>query len=326
VTIAGSRWSQGRPRLVAAEPSATATRSPEGAAVWAVGGGKGGIGKSFIASNSATVLARLGLRVILIDVDFGGANLHTCLGVRGTQRVNLSDYFEDRVASLEAAAVETSVPGLRLILGTLGHTGTANTTRTQRTQLVTAIRGLPADVVMLDLAAGMDRATVDFFVESDENLLVTTPEPTAIENAYAFLRASFYRRLGSALNGSPVMGSLRGALAQRAERGLRAPVDVLRELSRKNPDEAPLFQQAMGAFQPRLILNQVRTSDDVRLGFSIASMCRKYFGIQLDYIGYINYDDCVWRSIKDRRTLVVAYPQSDGALYVRQIVKKMLDG
>ena len=49
-------------------------------------------------------------------------------------------------------------------------------------------------------------------------------------------------------------------------------------------------------------------------------------GIEADYIGYINYDDHVWRSVKDRRPLVLAYPRSDGALYIRRIAKKLLGG
>src|SRR5262245_34383523 len=106
------------------------------AQLWAVGGGKGGIGKSFIASNLATIAARLGCRVVLIDVDFGGANLHTCLGVRSAARVNLSDYLEHRVADFEKLAIETPVPGLRLILGTLAHTGTAKTNPEQRIRIV----------------------------------------------------------------------------------------------------------------------------------------------------------------------------------------------
>jgi len=60
---------------------------PPPARVWAVGGGKGGIGKSFLVANLATIAARSGKRVILIDADLGGANLHTCLGVRAGERV-----------------------------------------------------------------------------------------------------------------------------------------------------------------------------------------------------------------------------------------------
>ena len=82
-------------------PSTTA--SERRLRIWALGGGKGGIGKSFLAANLATVAARTGRRVLLVDADLGGANLHTCLGVRSGTRVNLSDYLCERVVDLEKA-------------------------------------------------------------------------------------------------------------------------------------------------------------------------------------------------------------------------------
>jgi flagellar biosynthesis protein FlhG len=301
-----------------------APAEPLPATVWAIGGGKGGIGKTFMAVNVAAVAARSGRKVVLIDADLGGANLHTCLGVKAGSRVNLSDYFEDRVQDLEKAAIETSVPGLRLIMGALAHTGTAETTYEQRAQLVKAVRELKADLVIFDLAAGMDRSTLDFFLEADESMLVTTPEPTAIENAYAFLRAAFFRRLGHGLRTSPVKEVVRVAMDQRNERGIRTPTDLIREIDKVDPEEGARFRQLMASFSPRLVVNQIRSRDEVKIGFSISSVCRKYFGIEVDYLGYVNYDDLIWRSVKERQPLVLAYPKSDGAVYVRQIVRKML--
>lgn len=293
--------------------------------VWAIGGGKGGIGKTFLAVNLATVAARTGRRVFLVDLDLGGANLHTALGVRGGERVNLSDYLDERVVDLEKAAVETPIPKLRLILGALGQAGAAETTQAQRSELLRALKHLPADLVILDLAAGTDRATLDFFLVSDESLIVTTPEPTAVENAYAFLRGAFYRRLAHAMAGSPVRDLVRDAMHSRNERGIRSPSDLLDEIERIEAGEGQRFRKILDEFRPRLIVNEVRSSDDVRLGFSIQSVCRRYFGFGLDYVGYVNFDDAVWRSVKSRRPLVLAYPHSDGSLYIRRIVKKVLE-
>ena len=297
---------------------------PPAALVWAVGGGKGGIGKSFLVANLATVAARCGKRVILIDADLGGANLHTCLGVRAGERVSLSDYLEDRVLELDKVAIETPVAGLRLILGALGHTGKAETTAEQRSALLRAVRKLPADLVIFDLAAGTDRSTIDFFLEADEGFVVTTPEPTAIENAYAFLRAAFYRKLSHELAESTARDVIRLAMDQRNERGIRTPSDLLVEIDRIDKLEGERFRRVIESFKPHLVVNQVRDSEEVKMGFSIRSVCKKYFGIDVDYAGYICFDDNVWRSVKQRQPLVLAYPSSDGALYIRRIVKKLL--
>lgn len=292
--------------------------------VWAIGGGKGGIGKSFLAVNLATVAARTGWRVLLIDADLSGANLHTCLGVRGGNRVNLSDYLYDRVVDIDKAVIDTSVPGLRLIMGALDHTGMAETSRAQRENLFQALGKLPVDLVVFDLAAGADRATLDFFLETDEGVIIATPEPTSIENAYGFLRAAFYRRLARTMSTSPIRDLIREAMDRRNERGIRTPTDLFKEIGELDQDEETRFRQALEDFRPRLVVNQVRDSEEIKLGFSMRSVCRKFFGINLEYLGYICFDDAVWRSVKESRPLVLAYPQSDAALYIRRIVHKML--
>lgn len=293
--------------------------------VWAIGGGKGGIGKTFFAANLAAVAASSGRHVVLIDADLGGANLHTCLGVRTASRVNLFDYLEDRVADLEKATIETPIPRLRLILGALGQVGAAETTRAQRHELGRAIQQLSADVVVLDLAAGSDRSTLDFFLFSNDSFVVTTPEPTAIENAYGFLRAAFYRRLSLAMTTSPVRDLMREAMDQRNLRGIRTPADLLEAIAEIDADEGERFRRVLAEFRPRLVLNQVRSGEEIKVGFSIRSVCRKHFGIDLEYVGYVNFDECVWRSVVERRPLVLTYPHSDGALYIRRIVRKLLE-
>jgi flagellar biosynthesis protein FlhG len=290
-----------------------------------VGGGKGGIGKTFLAANLGAVAALGGKSVVLVDLDLGGANLHTCLGVRGAARVNLADWLDERVPDLEKVAIETPIPKLRLILGALGQAGAAETTQAQRAGLLDALRALPADLVILDLAAGSERPTLDFFLVSDESFVIVTPEPTSIENAYAFLRGAFYRRLSQAMQTSPVRDLVREGMAARNERGIRTPADLLGHVEQLDRDEGARFRRLLDEFRPRLILNQVRSSEDVKIGFSIQSACHKYFGFALEYVGYVNFDDAVWRSVKASRPLVLAHPQSDGALYIRRIVKKTLE-
>ncbi len=302
---------------VEAPPSAPAR-------LWAMGGGKGGIGKSLVAANLATVAARSGRKVILIDGDLGGANLHTCLGVPPGQRINLTDWFTERIVDIEKAATETPIKGLRLVLGALGNAAQTHTTHDRRVQLLKAVRKLPADLVIFDLAAGTDRSMIDFFVAADDSFIVTTPEPTSIENAYQFLRAAFYRRLAYSMNHTSSRDVIRDAMDQRNERGIHTPADLLSEIDRVAPDDSERVRGAMARFRPHLVMNQVRNADEVKLGFSIRSVCHKYFGIDIDYVGYVNYDDAAWRSVKERRPLVLAYPESDGARYLRRITKKLL--
>jgi len=80
------------------------------------------------------------------------------------------------------------------------------------------------------------------------------------------------------------------------------------------------------SFRPNLILNQVRTKKDIEIGFSVRSACKKYFGIQLHYLGYIVYDQEVAHSIRRRRPLMLENPRSRAAQCVSEISAKLADG
>jgi len=93
--------------------------------VWAVGGGKGGIGKSLLTSSLAITLARSGNKVVAVDLDLGGANLHTALGVDLPVQT-LSDFFAKRVDNLNDCMVPTGIKDLNIISGAQDAVGVAN--------------------------------------------------------------------------------------------------------------------------------------------------------------------------------------------------------
>jgi flagellar biosynthesis protein FlhG len=111
---------------------------------------------------------------------------------------------------------------------------------------------------------------------------------------------------------------------QRNERGIRTPLELLHEIQMLDPAEGARFVETMRAFRPRLVINGVRTAEDIKLGFAIQSVCRKFFGIEADYLGYVNHDESARRSVRARRPLIDVYPRSDAAIYISRIARKML--
>ena len=91
-----------------------------------------------------------------------------------------------------------------------------------------------------------------------------------------------------------------------------------------DPAEGARFVKTMHAFHPRIVINDVRTADDIKLGFSIQSVCRKFFGIEAEYLGYVNHDESARRSVRARRPLIDVYPRSDAAIYLSRIARKLL--
>lgn len=291
----------------------------------AVGGGKGGVGKTLVTANLAAALARAGRRVVAVDTDLEGANLHTVLGVPAP-RASLADFVAKRETDLRKLLVDTPIAGLKLVAGTHGHLGSPQPRSFRRVALLGELRKLPADYVLVDLGAGTHPSVMDYFLVGDDGILVLTPEPTSVENAYSFLRAAFYRRLRLAMTSESARTLVHQAMDQGNARGIRTPRDLLREVRAIAPEEGDRFARAVQSFHPRIVVNAARTAEDVRLGFAVRSVCRKYFGIEADYVGYVNHDEAVAQAIRQRSPVVVSHPSSDAAVYLVRIARKLLDG
>ena len=288
------------------------------------GGGKGGVGKTFVAANLATTLAKAGHRVVAVDGDLEGANLHTALGVP-RPRNSVAEYAAEREEDVRKLLEETPFPNLRLIAATRPNLASPQPSHAVRIKFVRALRTLDADFVFLDLGAGADSAVMDYFMVCDDGVVVIAPEPTSVENAYSFMRTAFYRRLKLSMLSPEVRKVVAMAMDERNERGIRTPFDLLREVERLDPGEGVRFGRVMRAFRPRLVVNSARSAEDIRLGFSVCSVCRRYFAIEAEYMGYLNHTDDARRSLRALRPLVDAHPRSDAAVYFGRIARKLLE-
>lgn len=148
--------------------------------------GKGGVGKSSITVNLAIALSRLGKRVVILDADFGLANIEIMLGIRPTY--NLADLMF-RGKSLSDIITE-GPENIGFISGGSGIQELTNLTKDQIIYLIRKLVELDqiVDIVIIDTGAGISNSVLEFVAASSEILLVTTPEPTSITDAYALLK------------------------------------------------------------------------------------------------------------------------------------------
>ncbi len=302
-------------KLVRTVPGEPARRQPtppqrrRARRVISVGGGKGGIGKSLISANLAIELARRGKRVVLVDADLGGANLHTTLGIDLPRRT-LSDFIERKVQRIEDVVTPTGVENLGLVSGALDHLDAANPKYAQKMRLLRHVQQMDVDYAILDLGAGTHANVLDFFLVSDHGILVLVPEPTAVENAYRFVKAAFWRRLRN-------VASLYGydPLLKAVMDGgtFRSPVELVASVAERDPDAGRNLAQHLELFRPRLIVNQARTPQDQDIGAAVISAWRKYFGLEMDLLGTITYEDEMWRAVRARRPLLIERPDAVAA-------------
>lgn len=170
------------------------TYKTNSARVITVTSGKGGVGKSNISVNLAINFRRQGKRVVIFDADFGLANIEVIFGISPKHTL-----FDIIYNDMSMAEVLTSAPfGIEFISGGSGIQELANLNKNQINYLINKLYELDSmtDIIIIDTGAGISDNVLDFVVASDEILLVTTPEPTAVTDAYALLKSMKKREEG----------------------------------------------------------------------------------------------------------------------------------
>lgn len=291
--------------------------------IWAVGGGKGGVGKSLLSSSLAFSLAKQGYSTIVIDLDLGGANLHTVLGQAPPARC-VSDFLNGLTPDLESCIVPTAFPNLQLIGGAKDDLKITQIPHERILALLDAIRNLRTQFIILDLGAGTSRYTLDFFNFAQVRIVTALPEPTSIENAYRFIKASYYHHLLEHPGFGPIRPLIEAAMTPNNRLGIQSPQQLLTEVNFQNPAIAVQLKRSIQEWKLSLVVNQTRSQTDVDVGFSMKSVAKKYFGIELDYLGYIEYEPNVWQSVRRMRPILAEYPHSRIAIHMERIVNYLL--
>ncbi len=298
------------------------TSVPKAPRIWAIGGGKGGVGKSVIAANLAAALCRAGDRVVLVDADLGGANLHTLLGVP-SPKTSLADFISKKVPNLSDVMTPTPVENLWLVSGARALVDMANPKFSQKSKILRHINALDADHVVLDLGAGSTFNVLDFFLVARKGILVVVPEPTSVENAYHFLKAAFFRKLKRAEPRSQVRAAVEEVMTGSQRNSVRTPRDLISRVCAVNPDAGAALVAEADGFRPALIVNRVDHPGHQQLGEDMATACREHFGVRLQFLGGLPNDQVVGRSVVEQRLAVEFFPQIPFVTAVQGMIDKL---
>ena len=286
-----------------------------------IGGGKGGTGKSFLAAALAIEAGAHSGNAVAIDADLGGPNLHTLIRARENGQ-DLGDFFKNKAPRLEDVQTATDYPGVRLIKGSENALFLANLHQSKKLKLIRQIRGLQARNVVIDLGTGSAYNTLDIFVIGRPGIVVVTPEPTAVENTYYFLKSCAMRILKLYIKYFKIPG-LDKKIAGELEDGGRTLRSILTSLASTDNASGRILQAALNHFRPCLVINKARSDKDHLLGYSIVDVVRRYFLIEIELLGILPYDERVLWSLRKHIPFTLEYPESEISLRIREMAARL---
>ena len=300
----------------------SAIRTPK---IWAVGGGKGGVGKSLVSILIAIELAQQNKKTILIDTDLGGANLHTLMGIKAPSRT-LNDFVTRKYGTMEEICIPTTVKNLQMICGASEILSLANPQYAQKNKIVQSLTHLPAEYVVLDLGAGTSYNVLDFFLIADHPIVVVTPQPISIQNAYGFVRNAVYRRLSRlAYQHTFLQKLIIKAMDPKNDNQMHTIPDLFAAVTQSyNSGVVDQLKSAIGKIRPWIVTNNARDERDHNAGRIIQLVAEKYLTVNVQALGTIHFDPAIDKLVSKMVSMAELPPDSVARSDAATLVQRLL--
>ena len=303
--------------------TSTETVTPQSPTIIPVAGGKGGVGKTLLTANLGLALAGMGCPTVVADLDLGNSNLHSLLGLPN-RFPGVGDFLRVGTGTLENFLVETEIPHLRFLPGDGRMPFMANITHAQKVRLLSNLRTVPAQYVILDLGAGCAFHTLDFFSMVDAGMVLTSPEYPAVMSALVFLKNMLLRRIDRSLSHDPALTEVLNRLYVQPLDAPQMTVQTLVALATEvNPDAGKRIQDVCARCRPRLVINMGDHPDDLQMLDSLDRTIRQILSIEVDYFGFIVSDPAVRDSIRHGKSLLTVHPDSPAARSIAHIARRI---
>lgn len=294
--------------------------------VWAFGSGKGGVGKSFVTVNIAVLLTQMGKKVLIVDADLGAANLHTLVGA-DSSRYSLSAFMSGNVTDFGSLVSKTPIPNLDIVSGDKDSLDSASYSSKKIERLRDGLRHVNHDYIILDTGPGTAPMELDILLSAEESILISTGEPTSIENTYRLMKCLFIRKMRRVMKNQK-SGELERLLKEVFSADSPVKInkfgDIFFALNQLDHEQEGYLRAAMEHAGVSLLFNNCTHPEDARLGPLVKRGCQDYFDIETGYLGFIKHDDAVTDSVRNRTPLVVHNSGTPAAHSLNTCLQRLL--
>lgn len=292
--------------------------------VMAIGGGKGGVGKTSLTLAIGIALAGLGRKVVLVDADFGGSNLHTYLGIDNPE-YSFFDYYTMHKTKLADIVLSTGVENLSFISGASGTLGLANPRYSQKIKLIKELNTLNADYVLLDLGAGSSYNIIDFFLAAGDGVIVSSPSPASIQETFYFIKKALMRKLYRTFRNHPEVSKY----FLEEENVWNQPdfvsvKELYKNVEKLDKDAASIFRGVMQKFQPKLILNMVMNSKEAEEGIALKTAVGELLSVEMDFWGIIPFDIKVREAAMQKKSFLLYKPNGKASRQISKLTSEKI--
>lgn len=289
-----------------------------------IASGKGGVGKSIMAANLSIALSDYGKDTVLIDLDLGGSNLHTYLGLKNT-RPGIGNILSRKRGSFEDYVTVTPFDKLRFLPGDVLVTGVANLQFSQKKRILDNILQLDAEYIVIDLSSGCSFNVIDFFLISNSGFIVTTPHTSSVLNAFGFLKSLLYRFIQRTFAENYKVSKYLKSIAKEKKPGLAVScLEIINKIRGIDRAAGEKLKKYISVLQPKLIVNMAKNPDDLAIIEKLRDLVLESLNLDVECMGMVFFDEAVGNSLKEHRPLMVHNKDSISARDIERIALKIV--
>lgn len=269
-------------------------------------------------------MAKNGKSSTIVDLDLGGSNLHTCLGLKNINP-GVGNFLSGKGVAFHDIVQKTPYPRLQFIPGDVLVAGLTNMSLSQKKRVIRHILKLDSDYVIIDLGSGTHSAVIDFFLISNSGFVVTTPQATSIVNTYNFLKNLMFRFFQRALSPySDASEYLRGLLREQSPNSTPTISQIVAAIENKNNEAGQKAKRYLSVLHPKLIINLADSPDNIHISEQLRDLIKRNLEIEVECMGLIYDDKAVRTSVSESVPVLQFDSECLASRAIERIAKKIL--